>query len=69
MKYQILNTGFITLKIYDLLGKEIETVIDAFQKPGIYEVRFNSRNLSSGIYIYTLFFENKKLIKTMVVLK
>uniref|UniRef100_UPI0025C51781 T9SS type A sorting domain-containing protein n=2 Tax=Ignavibacterium TaxID=795750 RepID=UPI0025C51781 len=45
----------VKIKIYDILGREIETLVDDFQEPGYYEVLFpsskNSDNLSSGIYL------------------
>ena len=42
--------GFVTLKVYDVLGKEVATLVNKKQKPGNYSVTFNAFNLSSGIY-------------------
>jgi len=44
----------VTLKIYNILGQEIKTLVDYAQEPGYYEVPFNARGLSSGVYIYRL---------------
>ncbi len=44
----------VTLKIYDLLGREIQTLVNKFQKPGNYSVQFNAGNLPSGVYVYRL---------------
>jgi 1,4-alpha-glucan branching enzyme len=55
-----------TLKIYDILGKEITTLINENKSPGYYEVIFDARNLSSGVYFYRLeagqFIETKKML-------
>ncbi len=56
----------ITLKIYDILGNEISTLVNESKPPGIYEVDFNAGNLPSGVYFYRLqtgsFVETKKMI-------
>jgi hypothetical protein len=65
--YSIQQAGFVNLKIYNILGQEIQTLVNKFQKPGNYSVNFNTKNLSSGIYLYKLqigddFIETKKMI-------
>jgi photosystem II stability/assembly factor-like uncharacterized protein len=66
IKYQIPKTGFVTLKIYDILGKEVATLVNGNKIAGSYEVNFNASKLVSGIYIYRLqsgqFSEVKKLM-------
>lgn len=52
ISYSIPIPGFITLKIYDLLGREVHTLVNEFQKPGNHIVKFNVKNLSSYMYIY-----------------
>ncbi len=56
----------ISLKVYDLLGREIITLVNEEKSAGEYEVKFNADGLSSGVYIYQLkandFVLNKKLI-------
>ena len=49
-----MENGVVTLKVYDVLGKEIETLVNENLKPGTYEVKFDGSKLSSGIYFYTL---------------
>ena len=44
----------VTIKIYDVLGRLIETLVNDYQKPGRYTVSFNGESLSSGIYYYTI---------------
>ncbi|MCB0742445.1 MAG: T9SS type A sorting domain-containing protein [Ignavibacteriae bacterium] len=64
------NNGdvLVTLKIYDILGKEIKTLVNENQSAGIYEVDFNAHQLSSGMYFYTLqageFRQTNKMILT-----
>lgn len=58
-----------TLKIYDILGREITTLVNDYKKPGIYEVNFNANNLSSGIYIYKLRTGALSLVGKMILLK
>lgn len=58
--------GLTTLKVYDILGREITTLVNEAKQPGIYEVEFNAEGLSSGVYYYQLitdgFVETKKMI-------
>jgi hypothetical protein len=64
--YSIANQSQITLKVYDTLGNELQTIVEGNQIPGNYEVEFNANNLSSGIYFYQLktstYAETKKMI-------
>ncbi len=64
------NDRFVILKVYDITGREIQTLVDEQLKPGSYEVTFDGLNLSSGIYFYS-FYVNNKLLKTnkMLLLK
>ena len=66
IKYSIPTEGFITLKIFDILGREVETLVNQNQKPGSYEIKWNTSNQSSGIYFYRIrvgeFIETKKMI-------
>ncbi|HCA44062.1 MAG TPA: hypothetical protein DEP28_12515, partial [Bacteroidetes bacterium] len=54
ISYQIANEGFVTLKIFDLLGREISTLVNEIKTTGIFEISFDGANLSSGIYFYRL---------------
>lgn len=52
--------------MYDVLGREVTTLVNTFQTPGAYRVEFNGEGLSSGVYFYTIstseFYETKKMI-------
>ena len=61
------NTGgFVTLKIYDILGREVVTLVNKKQRPGYYNVTWNANNQPSGVYFYKIqvgnFIETKKMI-------
>ncbi len=66
IKYQIPNSSFVSLKVYDILGNEVESLVNETKAAGSYEVKFNGSNLSSGIYFYQLktnkFTSTKKLM-------
>jgi hypothetical protein len=56
----------VQLKIYDVLGNEVATLVNDYKDAGVYEVDFNAANLSSGVYYYQLkagsLLETKKMI-------
>ncbi|MFA5403777.1 MAG: M28 family peptidase [Ignavibacteria bacterium] len=69
IKFQIKDAGLVKLTIYDLLGKEVEILVNENLKAGVYEYGFNSKNLSSGIYFYRLSTGDFVDTKRMVLLK
>jgi len=66
LKYQIRELSFVTLKVYDILGNEIKSLVNGEKTAGIYELEFNAANLSSGVYFYQLkagdYLETKKML-------
>ncbi|HEX9253429.1 MAG TPA: T9SS type A sorting domain-containing protein, partial [Ignavibacteriaceae bacterium] len=66
ISYSIKEDGLVTLKVYDVLGKEIATLVNENKATGNYEVDFNASELPSGVYIYTLqvngFTSSKKML-------
>ncbi|MGE5436167.1 MAG: T9SS type A sorting domain-containing protein [Syntrophothermus sp.] len=66
IKYQLAEKNIVELKVFNYLGEEVTTLVNAFQEEGNYEIKFNSKNLSSGLYFYTLsaggYSETKKMI-------
>ncbi|MFA5405041.1 MAG: T9SS type A sorting domain-containing protein [Ignavibacteria bacterium] len=66
IRFKIKDSRFTTLKIYDLLGKEIATLVSENLKPGEYEINFDASDITSGIYFYKLksgdFSETKKMM-------
>ncbi len=69
ISYQLSAVNYVTLKIYDVLGREIETLVNTFQKIGKYVVQFDASKLSSGVYFYRLTAGNYSAVKKMVLLK
>ena len=64
--YSLLKNGNVVLKIYDILGKEVATLVNNKQIPGVYEVTWEASQYPSGIYFYRLisgdFSETKKML-------
>lgn len=64
--YELPITTKVTIKVYDMLGSEIDVLVDEEKSEGIYEVSFDSKNLSSGIYYYKMnawiYSKTKKLV-------
>jgi tetratricopeptide (TPR) repeat protein len=70
IKYDIPKTARVTLKIYDILGREVRTLIDnEVKSPGSYRVMFNASSLASGVYIYRLQTDEYTNSKKMILIK
>ena len=67
--FGIPEQAFVTLKIYDILGREIEALVNEEKSPGTYRVKFNSSGLASGIYIYRVSTGNQNQVKKMILLR
>jgi Secretion system C-terminal sorting domain len=66
INYQLLESSHVSLKVYDILGRVVTTLVDEWQTAGTYRAIFSANNLSSGIYFYNLragqFNETRKLL-------
>lgn len=77
ISYSMGISSYAKLKVYDVLGNEVKTLVDKKQNAGTYEVEFDGTGLSSGIYFYTLqvssdagiYSDTKKLIKKLIMIK
>ena len=69
INYAIKETGLVSLKIYDILGNEVVTLVNDVKQPGQYEVKFEASNLPSGTYIYKLVQGKNSEIKKLMLLK
>jgi hypothetical protein len=69
LKFQIVNNGDVKLVVYDIMGREVQTLVNESLKPGTYKVTFDGSNLPSGIYFYRL--ETPDFVQTnkMILLK
>jgi chitinase len=64
-----LGSSMVTLKVYDMLGREVATLVDEQKSPGTYQVSFNGAGLASGCYVYRLAANGTVATKTMMLLK
>ena len=66
IEYQVSSISHVTLKVYDVLGNEVATLVNVEKPAGSYEVSFNASELTSGVYFYKIkagnFIETKKMI-------
>ena len=69
IKYQIPEDGIVSLKIYDILGKEIKTLVNEHKPTGRYEINFDASNLASGVYIYRIQINDFTSVKKMILLR
>ena len=69
IKYELPNSSKVTIKVFDILGQEVKTLVNEFKSAGKYSVQFNGEGLSSGIYFYRLQAGNYVNTKKMILLK
>ena len=69
ISYDLPVNDFVTLKIYDVIGNELETLINEEQPAGYHKINFNASGFSSGMYFYTLQSGNKIFTNKMILIK
>ncbi len=69
ISYSIVESGFVTLKVFDILGREVATLVNEVKPAGRFEVEFNASELPTGTYIYRLTAGNYQTINKMLLLK
>ena len=69
INYQLPQDGFVTLKVYDMLGKEVAIVVNEYKNAGYYKVNFDASRLTSGVYIYRISSNNFFMTKKMLLMK
>jgi len=69
IRFAIPKNGFVSLKVYDALGREISSIVNEFRQAGEYTVNFNASKLVSGVYFYTLKTESFSATKKMMLVK
>ena len=69
IQYEVPATAKVTLRVYNILGQLVQTLIDRRQPSGIHHVRFDAGNLSSGVYIYQLSTQGVTDTKKMLIIK
>lgn len=69
ISYQLPAVGRVSLKVYDVLGREVRTLVDEVKRPGKYVIEFDGNGLPSGVYFYRLSARNHVETKKMVLIK
>ncbi|MGB5287331.1 MAG: T9SS type A sorting domain-containing protein, partial [Ignavibacteriaceae bacterium] len=69
IKYFIPALSFVTIKVFDLLGKEVATLVNEEKAAGEYEIEFDGKGLSSGMYYYKLTVNDFSQTKKMILLR
>jgi len=69
LKYGLPKSGYVTLKVYDMIGREVRTLVDRLQAAGTYQVNFDAKGLPTGLYFYRLSVGNHVETKRMLLVK
>jgi hypothetical protein len=75
INYELRMKNYVTLKVFDILGREVATLVQEFTPPGSHRVEFDGNGLVSGMYFYRLTAaalgqaENAVLVKRMILLR
>lgn len=69
ISYSVAKTEKVEIRVYDMLGKEVQTLINEVKNPGSYNIMFNAANLSSGVYFYRIVAGNFTDVKKMTLVK
>ena len=69
IKYSIANRKFVELKIYNVLGQEIQTLVNEEKPSGNYQIEFNAANLPSGVYFYRIQAGSFNQVRKMLLIK
>jgi hypothetical protein len=67
--FQIADRGRVSLKVFDMLGREVATLIDEEKQPGEYEVRWDAGDNASGVYLYRLAAGGSQQIRRLILVK
>lgn len=69
IRYQLPQEGYVTLKIYDMLGREVSTLVNEYKNAGEYKINFDASSLSSGVYVYRILVNDFVSTKKMILMK
>lgn len=69
ISYKINQGGFVTLKVYNLVGQVVKTLVEEYQESGTYSRQFDAAQLSAGIYLYKLQVNGFTSVKRMTLIK
>jgi hypothetical protein len=69
ISYRLPTAGFVTLKVFDVLGREVATLVNEVNAPGEHVVQLEANNLSSGVYYYRLSAGSSIQTKKMILIR
>ena len=69
IEYAVPKSGIVSLRVFDMLGREVAVLVDGSVEAGWYSVNFNAQNLSSGVYLYRLEVGGSSVTKRLVLVK
>ncbi|MBE0551337.1 MAG: DUF4397 domain-containing protein [Ignavibacterium sp.] len=69
ISYSVPQSSFVTLKVYDIIGNEVATLVNQTQSAGKYDIRFDASSLSNGVYMYSIKTDNFTSTKKMILMK
>jgi hypothetical protein len=69
IQFDLPRTGFTTLRVYNLLGQEVATLVNEMKSAGSYKVQWNAQNMTTGMYFYKLISGDVTQVKKMVLMK
>jgi hypothetical protein len=69
IKFDITRLGFVSIKVYDISGKEVRNLLNGVKEAGSYQLKFDGAGLNSGVYFYRLTTEGNTITKSMVLVK
>jgi len=69
LSYKINQSGYVTLKVYNLVGQVVKTIVSEYQESGTYSKQFDASQLSAGVYLYKLQVNTFTSVKRMTLIK
>ena len=69
IEFKVAKAGLTTLRVYDIVGREVSTLVNQNMNPGTFRVKLDATNLATGTYIYTLSSGDARITKKMMLLK
>ncbi|HXG01686.1 MAG TPA: PQQ-binding-like beta-propeller repeat protein [Bacteroidota bacterium] len=69
IRFEVTSSGFVSLKVYNLLGQEVATLVKEVKQPGRYEVKWDASGMPSGVYVYRLQAGTATATRRMILLK
>ncbi len=69
ISYQLSAVSRVNLKVFDILGREVATLVDDLRQPGSYSIRWDAAGMTSGIYLYRLSVGDSHVTKKMILLR